>query len=117
MAMNNVWCIRKYFGVNDSVAFVREAIAQEFLAEFESTVTNRLKQPQKPYIPIYLRNMYELHKTRLNHLPEHWPDTRRHNSVRCVVCKASKTSLFCVRCNVHLHAGECYYRWHNVLDL
>lgn len=117
MAMNNVWCIRKHFGVNDSVASVRETIAMQFLEEFEEKCNLNCGHNKQPYIPLYLRDMQELHKIRLNRLPEHWPDTRKTNSVRCVLCKKGRTNIYCVRCNVHLHPGNCYSSWHTVVDV
>lgn len=114
MVINNVWCIRKYYGVNDSVADIRRMVADELLDELED-------ESQFGLTPLNVRDKTSLNAVRLNGLPEHWPwpgsarggGTKGRSKQRpCAACKKGKTAVYCKRCEVHLHLGPCYEKWH-----
>lgn len=117
MTLNNVWCIRKYFNLTESIAELRETIAKELFEEFEEAHVIKNKCSAIPYIPIYNRDRGEMNKIRLENHRDHWPDKRRGQAVRCTVCKSGTSVFFCRKCNVHLHIGQCYVDWHTKVDV
>lgn len=116
MVINNVWCIKKFFGCKLSVASVREEIALTLLQSLEKKHVENVKLLPKLYYPVYMRAKKGLDIKRLDN-NGHWPDQAVGRSMRCVChLNRMRTSFFCVKCKVFLHPGICFKNWHTKVD-
>lgn len=116
MVVNNVWCIKKFFGCKVSVAAVREEIALSLLESLEKKHVERTERLPKQYLPVYMRDKKYMDTVRLDRYG-HWPDQASGRSVKCMChLDRRRTSFFCVKCQVFLHPGLCFKTWHTKLD-
>lgn len=119
MAINNVWSMRKTFGIEESVQNVRELIADQFCKDLKKEFEKQTKHKSSlSYLPMHFRCKKKLDRVRLDGHSGHYPKKLKGVYRHCVVHRnGSKTNNFCKRCKVHVHRGKCYQSWHTKLQI
>lgn len=117
MIVNNIWAVRKWLGAKERCEDVRLLLAHELRAELKKTFEKNHQNLDVfglNYVPLTVRSKADLDKVRLDFAPDHYPAKLKKVYRQCVVEKnGCKTNNYCTKCKVHVHAGNCYIKWHN----
>lgn len=104
MAVNNVRCIRMWYGIKERTSEVREQLANELLEHVTKMERER---------SFVVRKELGGNTKGACNLDGHWPFPNKGKYRMCRLCKLNKTNNYCIKCNVHIHTGMCYVEWHS----
>lgn len=95
-----------WYGLKERTSEVREQLANELLDDIaERSLSNNL------------RNAGDYVNNDIKYFDHHWPFTKAGVYKRCKYCQTKRTCTYCIKCNVNLHLGLCYLKYHQMNDL
>lgn len=121
MVINNIWSIRKSFGIVERVEDVRLCVVDHFVRNLKMSYETEYgvyDEFGSDYVPLFYRNRESLNVTRLDGQCDHNPVKLKGVYRRCVYHRdTSRTNHYCSKCKVHVHAGKCWRKWHTEKNL
>lgn len=85
----------------------------QFATDLEKEYQKNLKQ-ETDYCPLSKRNPEVVRTLRLDGCCDHYPSKAGKKYRKCVACVFPfRTNHICLKCNVHVHGGSCWQKWHS----